>query len=142
MLPAVALAVVAFIAGKPATAVCTTDGYKGQPAPAGYILEGWTTPGTDTVHLDPTICADLSAQPGSVAFARALRVVIHESAHARGTRSEACAELWADMTVYDVLRRFYNVDFFTPLSEEIGAQVLDETHRRPAVYQPSPSSCG
>lgn len=142
MIPAVALAVVAFIAGKPATVVCNTDGYNGPPAPAGYVVEGWTTPGTSTIHLNAAMCDGLSAKPGTVAFARALRVVIHESAHARGTRVEACAELWADLIVYDVLRRFYNIDFYTPLSQTIGAQVLDETHRRPASYQPTLSSCG
>lgn len=142
MLPVVALAVVAFIAGKPASVVCDADTNPPIGAPPGYVVEAWTKVGSDTEHITPSLCAGLSARPGSIEFARSLRVVIHESAHARGTRVEACAELWADLAVFDVLRRFYNIGFFTPLSAEIGAQVLAETHRRPAVYQPSLTSCG
>lgn len=141
MLPAVVLAVVAFIAGKPATAVCNVDGYPGT-APPGFTVEAWTQVGGDLVHLAPSVCAALQTPPGTVSFARGLRVVIHESAHARGVSSESCAETWADLTVYDVLRRFYRVEFFTPLSAEVGGQVYAETLRRPSDYQPSLTACG
>lgn len=141
MIPAVILAVIAFVAGKPAQVACDADVNPPIGVPPGFVVEAWTKVGGDTEHVVPRLCAGFSARPGSIEFARSIRVVIHESAHARGVWTEDCAELYADLVVFDVLRQFYNIPFFSPLSEEIGAQVLAETRLRPSYYQPTERSC-
>lgn len=134
----IALSVAAMIAGKPVTVACDADinpGPTGLPAP-GFAVEAWTLYGGDTVHMLPQLCDDLAARPGTIEFASGIRVLIHESAHARGIRREDCAELVADIGVFDVLRRRYDIPFFSPLSRLIGAQVLALTRLRPTNYQP------
>lgn len=131
---AVALAVAAFVADKPASIACDV--------PESAIVNGWTAPELSSViHLKPSRCDALAEKPGAAGFASSLSLVIHEAAHLRGVRSEACAELWANLAVYDVLRRFYGVPFFSPLSWRIGAQVVAITHRLPPIYQPTASAC-
>lgn len=98
--------------------------------------------GASTEHMTSALCNGLSEKPGTVPFAQSLRVLIHESAHARGVRTEDCAEMWADLVVFDVLRRFYRVEFFSPLSRTVAGQVFAETLRRPSNYQWSSGSCG
>lgn len=132
--PAVALAVVAFIAGHPAQIACDVS-------ESATAVEAWTTPGGSTTHFKPSLCEGLGSRPGDLRFGRALGTLIHEGAHARGVKSEACAESWADLAVFDVLRRFYNIPMFSPLSWRIGAQVYAQTQGRPAEYQPSGQSC-
>lgn len=97
---------------------------------------GWTAYGGSTIYVILSICANATARPRSATFADAIGAVIHEAAHARGIRSESCAEMTADIGVYDVLRRFFGVPFFSSDSEVIGALVLAETRQLPAAYQP------
>lgn len=127
------LAVVAFIAGKPVHVVC-------DPALGGHYIAGAAaaTPyGGDTIYAIPEICADAAARVGSYEFALAVSRFIHEASHARGLRVEACAELTADLGIYQVLRDYYRIPFFTPMSRQIGAQVLEDVTRLlPAAYQP------
>ena len=130
MAPAVILSVVAFIAGHPTQVACdpTLNGH-----PAGIA---WTAYGSSKIYAAPDICTDAAQPVDSWQFAYALGTFIHEAAHARGIRSESCAELVADIGVYDVLRRFYNIPFFTVESETIGGTVLANSHRRGPEYQP------
>ena len=65
----------------------------------------------------------------------------NESAHLRGVRLEACAELWANLVVFDVLSRFYRVPMFSTLSWRVGEQVAALTRARPAEFQPTPTAC-
>lgn len=132
MVAAVVLSVVAFIAGHPTQVVCG-DGLGGHATP-GVI--GWTAYGGNVIYVTDKICVGSNAEVGSDAFALGIGTLIHEAAHARGVRKESCAEMTADIGIYDVLRRFYNVPFFTPTSRMVGLQVLENTRRRPAEYQP------
>lgn len=131
--PAVALMVAAFIAGHPTQVLCDV--------PPTAVVVAWTNPGSSVIHMQEDACAGLAAKPGDLSFAHGLSALIHESAHARGVRSEACAEAWADLTSYDVLRRFWHVPFFTPLSWLVGAQIREESRRLPASYQFDGQSC-
>ena len=143
MISLVTLAIAAAIAGHPVDVRCDADKNPPPgltPAP-GYVIEGWAYVGGNEIHMLPHLCADTNAPVGSLAFAQALRVVIHEAAHARGVAVEACAELWAALVVFDILRRFYGIPFFSKLSESIGRQVLAETRLRPPNYQPRAESC-
>lgn len=126
------LSVVALIAGHPATINC-------DPTLGGHFIPGaaaWTPYGGDVIYATPEICDDTRQPLGTLQFAAGLNVFIHEAAHSRGIRSESCAELTADLGVYQVLRDFYNIPFFTPQSETIAGQVLLLTRRKPAAYQP------
>lgn len=140
MIPAVPilLSVAAMVAGKPVDVACDADTNPGPtgPPPPGFVVEAWTPYGGDTVHLDPSLCKAVTAPPGTIAFAQGIRVLIHESTHARGIRQEACAELVADIGVFDVIRRLWSIEFFTPQSRLIGEQVLALTRVRPPEYQP------
>lgn len=139
MIPAapILLSVAAMIAGHPTEVRCDTDVNPGPiTPPPGFVVEAWTTYDTGPVHMSPDLCTGITARPGSITFAQSLRVIIHESAHAKGYRREACAEMTADIGVYDVLRRLWGIQFFTPLSVKIGAQVLALTRLRPVNYQP------
>lgn len=128
------LAVVASIAGHPVTVACDADVNRPSSVPAGAI--GWAIIGGDTIHIHPLMCDYSRAEVGSPEFAAALDLFIHESAHARGVLSESCAEMTADVGVFDVLRRFYGIPFFTPMSRRIGAQVLAITRTLSPEYQP------
>lgn len=132
------VSVAAMVAGKPMNVACDADTNFGNtaPPPAGFVVEAWTPYGGDTVHMLPQLCDDVLQQPGTEEFATGIRVLIHESAHARGVRREDCAELTADIGVYDVIRRLWGIQFFTPLSWQIGSQVLNLTRLRPLNYQP------
>lgn len=132
------LSVAAMIAGKPVNVACDADTNFGPtgPPPVGFTVEAWTPYGGDTIHMLPQLCVDVLRQPGTPEFAAGIRVLIHESAHARGVRREDCAELTADIGVFDVVRRLWGIKFFTPLSRQIGSQVLELTRIRPASYQP------
>ena len=133
--PAVALDVAAFIASHPTAIVCDADVNLG-PNPPPQGVEAWTVRGTGPIHLRPERCDDLGQPVGSARFGRAIGTLIHEASHARGVRREACAEMTADIGVFDVLARFYRVPMFTPLSWQVGAQVLALTRGLPADYQP------
>lgn len=132
MIAPVILSVVAFIAGHQTAVVCdpTLDGHAIPGA------TGWTYTGGNVIYVVPSICDETRAKIGSLRFADGLSTVIHEAARARGLSRDSCVEMVADIGVFDVLRRFYGVAFFTPLSREIGAQVLALTRGRPASYQP------
>src|SRR5437867_3953223 len=97
IVPALVLTIAATIAGHPTQVVCDV--------PATESVAAWTIPGTSTIHMKEHICAELDRRPGDPLFAVALATLIHESAHARGVSAEDCAELWADLVVYDVLER-------------------------------------
>lgn len=138
MIAPVILSVVAFIAGHPTAIACDADvNPSPRPPTPGFVAVAWTPVGTGPIHMLPSLCAQTSAKTGTVEFARALRVVIREASIAGAARSESCAELVADIGVFDVLRRFYRVPFFTAASWRIGVQVMDETRRAPASFQPS-----
>lgn len=132
MLAPVILSVVALIAGHPVSVQC-------DPALGGHFIPGaaaWTPYGGNVIYATPQICDDTTQPLGTLQFALGLNIFIHEAAHARGVVSESCAELVADIGVYQVLRDFYDTPFFTPTSWMIGDQVLLLTHRKPAAYQP------
>lgn len=138
--PAKALDVAAFIAGHPVDVVCDADVNQGpNTPPPGFIIEAWTTYDTGPIHLIPERCNDLSAPRGSLQFAQGIHTLVHEASHARsprGLRKESCAELTSDLGVYDVLRRFYGIPFFSARSWLIGGQVLALTRQLPSAYQP------
>jgi hypothetical protein len=136
--PAVIVSVVSFVAGHPTQVACDADTNFGPtgPPPQDFSVEAWTPYGTGPVHVLPKFCTEALSPVGSPAFAEAIRVFVHEAAHARGVVREDCAELTADIGVFDVLRLFYHVPFFTPLSWKVGSQVLALTRIRPPNYQP------
>jgi len=142
MVAPVVLAVAAFIAGHPVTVSCDAATNRPPSVPTGAL--GWSVVGGSESHLSGDVCNDLEDSPGGLDFAAGIAVLIHEAAHAKGVRSEACAQWYAVFGVYDVLRRFYAIPFFTDESRLIGAEVLEFTKLRlPPEYQPSlTSSCG
>lgn len=133
VVPAVILSVVAFIAGHPTQVVCdaTLGGLSASPNEIAR-----TPYGGNVIYALPRICDELVAPVGTEAFAHAIGTVIHEASHARGLRIESCAEMTADIGVFDVLRRFYGVSFFSAMSVRVGDQVLAFTHARASNYQP------
>jgi hypothetical protein len=133
----VILAVVSFIAGHPTTVACdaTLNGHAAS-APAGTTPIAWTPYGGSTIYVLPSICDESNATVGTEQFAHAIGTFIHEATHARGVVSESCAEMTADIGVFDVLRRFYDVPFFSSTSVLVGAEVFAFTRQRPAEYQP------
>lgn len=137
MIAPVILSVVAFIAGHPTTVVCdATLGGHAAEAPADITPIGFTPYGGNVIYALPSLCDETSMPVGSTRFAHALGTFVHEASHARGVRSESCAEMTADIGVFDVLRRFYSIPFFSARSVAIGAQVLAFTRARPPNYQP------
>ncbi len=133
-MPAKAIDVVTYIAGHQTSIVC-------DPALGGHSATesdpvGWAAYGGNIIYVVPQICVDMSADLGTAQFAQGIETLIHEAAHARGVQSESCAELTADIGVFDVLQRFYDTPFFTPLSVAVGDQVLAATRLRPAALQP------
>jgi hypothetical protein len=131
--PAIALAIAAFIVGHPTQVMCN--------APEGpqSLVMGYTVSGV--VHIRPSLCSAVAGKPGPEMFALGISALIHESAHARGISKEACAELIADLGVYQVLRDFYGIPFFTPLSWAVGRQVYANTLTLPAKYQTAGATC-
>lgn len=137
MVAPVILAAAAFIAGHPVTVACDANVNHGPVAErAGETLQGWALYGGDVIHVLPAYCRASTIRPGDPGFAATIDLFIHEAAHARGIVSESCAELTADVGVFDVLRRFYGVPFFSRLSRQVGAQLLAISRRKPADYQP------
>lgn len=131
--------VVTWAAGHPTTITCDADANQSPvPAPPGTTATAWTVTGGNLIHAHPAFCAASTAAVGTTAFAGALDVFLHEAARAHGWRKDSCVELFADMAVYDALRRFYGVGLFTPMSQLVGSQVLADTRTLPAVYQPEP----
>lgn len=129
---AIILSVVAFVAGHPTAVSC-------DPALGGHAVPGatgWTYTGGNVVYVVPAVCDETNAKIGTVQFADGLATMIHEAARARGFSRDSCVEMLADIGVFDVLRRFYAVPFFSPLSVAVGAQVLTLTRGRPSRYQP------
>lgn len=142
MTPLVTILIATALAGHPTKIACDTDTNPGPVLPPpGFVVEAWTPYGGDTIHMAPALCAGLSGPLGSIRFAKSIRVLVHEAAHARGVRDEGCAELHATLGIFDVLRRFYRTPFFSRLSQLVGAQVLAESRLRPANYQPHAMSC-
>lgn len=136
--PAKALAVGAFVAGHPVEIICDADvNPSPKPVPPGFVVDAWTLIGTGPIHMVPAICANLRARVGTPEFTHALRVLLRESAIAGQARSESCAELYAELGSYDVLRRFYRVPFFTALSRRIGDDVVAEVKTSPPNFAPS-----
>jgi hypothetical protein len=134
-------AVEASAVGKVVQVTCDAEVIRSPtPPPPGHLVNGWTIPGGATIHLLPGVCNALSLRPGAEQFAHAVATLIHESAHARGVRREDCAEMYADLVVFDVLRQFYGVSFFTSLSEQVGRQVYDQTRGLAPMYQPQRDS--
>jgi len=137
MLAPVILAIVTAIAGHPTTVACDADSNPSPfPTAPGYVVAAWTLTGGDTIHALPLLCNESRYPLGSTEFAAAIETFIHEAARARGVVTDSCAQLTADEGVYDVLRRWYGVPFFSPMSEQVGAQVLSLTRKLPASYQP------
>jgi hypothetical protein len=130
---AIAFTIASMISGHPTQIACDV--------PTTAVVEAWTTPRSNLLHMQPTLCAGLGMAPGDPRFSYALGVLIHESSHARGVLREACAEMYADVLIYQVLRDYYRVPFFSKLSMQIGAQVLYFSRHRPAEYQWSTTSC-
>lgn len=137
MLAPIILAVVSLVAGHPTTVACDADTNPSPfPTAPGQVATAWTLTGGNVIHVHPRFC-DFSAAPvGTEDFARVIDVFIHEAARARGVQTDSCVEMTADIGVYQVLRDFYNVPFFTALSRRVGAQVLAYTRKLPASYQP------
>lgn len=106
------------------------------PTAPGYTATAWTLTGGNVIHVHPRFCDYSSSPVGSNDFALVIGVFIHEAARARGVVTDSCARMTADLGVYQMLRDFYNVPFFSPTSERVGAQVLALTRLLPASYQP------
>jgi len=131
------VAVASWVAGHPVTVACDADTNPSPfPAAPGAVVTAWTLTGGDVIHALPMICDETRAAPGTVAFADGIATVIHEAARAKGVQTASCVEMLADVGVYDALRRFYSIPFFSSMSETVGAQVLALTRRRPSSYQP------
>jgi hypothetical protein len=133
VIPAAALAAVAFIAGYPAQIECDL--------PDNGDIMGFALPGAPALRMQPYLCANLGKQPWTPQFVQAIATVIHESAHLKGVKSETCAEWYAVAGIYDVLRRFYGIPFFSPFSRQIGNQALMFARSLGPTYQPDPTSC-
>lgn len=87
--------------------------------------------------MTPELCRETGAPIGSEQFAAAISTVIREASIAGPVRSEACASLVQVEGIYEILRDFYRVPFFTGLSWSIGAQVLEVVRGGPpGDYQP------
>lgn len=136
MVAPVILSVVAFIAGHPTSVACDADVNPSPFATVSDPASAWTYTGGNVIHALPGVCAETAAPLGSVEFADGIATMIHEAARAHGWQGDSCVELLADIGVYQVLRDFYGVPFFSTMSERIGVQVLALTRRRPAEYQP------
>lgn len=130
------LSLIAMIAGHPTSVACDADTNPSPFAAPGYAATAWTYTGGDVIHAHPVFCQDTYSAPGTDEFARAVDVFLHEAARARGIQSDSCVELTADLGVYQVLRDYYGVPFFSPMSALVGAQVLALTRTLPASFQP------
>lgn len=132
------VAVASWIAGHQVSVACDADtNVSPFPAAPGAVITAWTLTGGDVIHALPAICGETDAKPGTTQFADGIATMLHEAARARGLRTDSCVELFADIGVYDVLRRFYGIPFFSDTSVHIGSQVLGVTRQRPASYQPA-----
>jgi hypothetical protein len=133
----VILSVVAMIAGHPTAVACDADVNPSPfPTATGQVATAWTLTGGNVIHAHPAFCEASNAPVGSDSFARAIDVFLHEAARARGLTGDSCPQMIADLGVYQVLRDFYRVPFFSPMSRRVGAQVLALTRTLPASYQP------
>lgn len=138
MLPAIILSVVALVAGHPAHVNCDAD----TTNPFPFAVDGWSTPGGSNMHLSTKMCSYLvNYKLTTPEYGAALNVVMHESAHLRGVRKEACAELWADMMTWNVLRDVYGIKSYGPVWQTVAANVVNYTHLKPPAYQPNGQSC-
>lgn len=137
MVAPVILSVVAFIAGHPTNVACDADvNHGGIPSRPGFALKGWAQHDGNVIHVLPGFCDASTLRPRDPGFPETIELFIHEAAHARGIVSESCAEMTADIGVFDVLRRFYGVPFFSRLSVRVGRAVLAMTREGFADYQP------
>ena len=138
MTPLVTLLIAASLAGHPTKIACDTPTNPGPVTPPpGYVVEAWTPYGGDTIHMSPALCSGFYAPIGSTRFAQSLRALLHESAHARGIVSEACAEAFAWRFSRSVFYTHYRFDawlFF--IANRVAKQIEAETRLRPANYQP------
>ena len=132
----VILSVVSWIAGHPVTVACDVDTNPSPFPSPGYTATAWTYTGGNVIHVMPAFCDYSTAPVGSDNFARVIDVFIHEAARARGVQTDTCVEMTSDVGVYDVLRRFYGIPFFSRMSVLVGAQVLALTRTLPASFQP------
>lgn len=129
MFAPIALAVAALIAGHPMKVACDV--------PAGSATAGRTLKGGDTIHVQQAVCDTLaSGRATSRGFPHALHVLIHESVHGRGVKSEPCAELEAVTEPVFFLEAFYGVRLGDPLALNIVRTIMAESARLPASYQP------
>lgn len=134
----VALLIAASIAGHPVGIKC--DAEINNPFP--FPVDGWAYVGGNELHMTRYLCDALERRDtNETAFARALGTLIHEAAHTRGVESEACAELYAQVLVYQVLRDHYRIPFFTRVSRRVGEAVARLTSLLPPAYQPTQTSC-
>lgn len=131
--------VASFAAGKPVAVACDveTNNPLGDPR-----VQGWTRVGSSELHLRLPLCNYLTLNPRSTVpgdlprFVYALTVLLHESFHARGVVSEACANTYTQLISFDVLRRFYGVSFFTALSWQVGGMMNQNMLKQSANYHP------
>jgi len=136
MIAPILLSVAAMIAGKPVDIACDADTNLIPNTSITFAVEAWTYIGGDQIHLLPQLCQDASQPIGTYEFAHGVGTIIHEATHARGIARESCAELTADIGIYDILRRLYGIPFFSKVSLRVGAQVLALSRARPPDYQP------
>lgn len=136
MVAPVILSVVAFIAGHPTSVACDADTNQSPFAAPGYVATAWTYTGGNVIHAHPAFCTASNDAIGTDGFARAMDVFIHEAARARGLQKDSCVEMLADIGVYQVLRDFYGVPFFSAMSRKVGAQVLALTRTLTPNFQP------
>lgn len=137
MIPAIILSVVALIAGKPAVVNC--DAATTSPFP--YAVDGWSNVGGSEVHLSKRMCSYFAYRITTPEYGAALNIVMHESAHLRGVREEACAELWADTMTWIVLRDVYRYKHYGQVWQTVAANVVAYTRLKDPAYQPSGQSC-
>ena len=114
----IAAAIVLAVSGHPGVMIgCDAD--TNNPY-FNFPVAGWAIFGGNEVHLHPQYCADMDPRVwrDSVTRGVALGVLIHEAAHARGVRSEQCAEMYAGVLMYEYLERFYGISMFSAESWE------------------------
>jgi hypothetical protein len=133
MLPAIILSIAALAAGHPVQVSCDVE-VNPPPGvtPQGLVL-GWTFVPSDEIHLSSQVCEQLQKPPETgmpsftniVTWPVALYALIHESIHASGVRSEACANLYTLLTASEMLARFgvnqYNHALYRGVLEAIVA---------------------
>jgi hypothetical protein len=135
--------VASWAAGRPLSVWCESEqaewdrllAQHGLSAPAGFIIDGFTTYTAPVVYLAPLHCPELVG-PTHRDFALGLNVLLHESYthYGAGIHDNAIQECGALLLQYEALRRFYGVPSFSPLMRRLTEQAFAFSQSKPASY--------